>query len=236
MTDTATPPSPSRASLAPLAPALLITVLVLLVLALANRKPSVPEPSPELKPISLTSGAVPKAESPAATPTVGAADFSALLPAAAPAPITKLPVQEPPLKLHLEMAQMVQKHYSHRDLGAFRAHAGGFGVSGLFDVDEPVQSVFIPGNLFPDELVRAGIVKGTVTVALLVDENGRVTVKRVLSATHPALIKPVVESLSRATYSVSFRNGRPTKVIINRAVNFSADEMKIRLLAPKSLR
>ncbi len=123
----------------------------------------------------------------------------------------------------LDLATM-NMPYSSLDAAAMRrSHAGTLGTVSLADIDSPLQSVFIPPNLFPDELIKRGVTSGTVKVIMEVDARGRATVKEVLGCTHPELIAPVVQSVNQAIYTAPLKNGRPAVVTIARSVNFNAD-------------
>lgn len=215
-----------------LAAAITTSLAILLLLAVANRQTERP-PQPDLgTPVALQSVTLPANETQAVQSREGPADLSSLLPAIAPVVPVRLAIEPQAPEIQVSLAQMLQKRYSHRDLARFRSHAGGFGVSSLFDVDEPVQSVFIPPNHFPDNLLAAGVIEGSVYVVIMIDERGRASVRRVLGASHPELVAPVVDSINRAVYSVPVQNGRPTKVLITRQVVFRAGEQSLLLVEP----
>ncbi len=136
-------------------------------------------------------------------------------------------VDTPAVDLSVDLSQMLEWRYSYADLGKTGSQAGSFGVSNFADVDEKVQNIIIPPKLFPEELIDAGIVQGRVVVTMLIDEKGRATVKNVLSSTHPTFVPMVVEAMRRSLFSIPMRDGKPTKVLINRVVVFNADPARV---------
>lgn len=207
--------------------AVLLTLLVLLLLTLATRQ-SLPPPVEE-QPIALSfeSVQIPEQKPSAAAPAT-AGDLSALLPRPQTPVPPELRVESTPLDIPVDMASMLQMRYSYQDLGSARSVNVAFGMSNLANIDEPVENVIIPPNLFPTSLIDQGIYEGNVIVTLTIDEKGRAKVKTVISASHPELVAPVVDSLSQALFTSPTRDGRPTKVMIRRNVIFKADPERVR--------
>ena len=216
-----------KTRISPAAGAVLLTLASLFLLTLANRSPVQQAPITDQGRVNLQSIYVPTTTTEVPT-TSSSSNLSSMLPSEAPSVVTKLTVKPQPLNIEIDTSQMLQMRYSYDDLNAASRLGSTFGVSNLVDVEDPVQNVVIPPNLFPESLIEAGVYQGRVNVVILVDERGRATVKRVLAATHPELVDPVVGSINRAVYTVPIRNGKPTKVLITRAVNFKARDERIR--------
>ena len=216
-----------KTRISPAAGAVLLTLACLFLLTLANRGPAEQAPKTDMGKVSLQSIYVPTSTTEVPT-TSATSNLSSMLPSKAPSVVTELKVKPQPLNIEIDTSQMLQMRYSYEDLNAASRLGSTFGISNLVDVEDPVQNVVIPPNLFPESLIEDGVYQGRVNLVIIVDERGRATVKRVLSSTHPELVDPVVESINRAVYTVPIRNGKPTKVMITRAVNFSAREERIR--------
>lgn len=67
---------------------------------------------------------------------------------------------------------------------------------------------------FPAELARRGVDRGTVVLEVELDERGRVSVRRVVSATHTELIAPARRVAASASFTPPTRNGKAVKSIM----------------------
>jgi hypothetical protein len=219
-------PDELKTRLSPLMGAILLTLALLFLLTLANRGPVERAPQADKGQVVMQSINVPDPTTEVSSATKSP-NLSSLIPKEAPAVIAELKVEPQRLDIDIEVSQMLQMRYAYDDLNAPARMGATFGISTLVDVDDPVQNVVIPPNLFPESLIERGIYEGQVNLTILVDERGRATVKRILAATHPELVDPVVKSVNRAVYTVPIRNGKPTKVLITRAVKFKAREDRI---------
>jgi hypothetical protein len=209
--------------LSPTLTALALALVVLLLLALVNRRPGHARALAD--PGTVTFGTVDVPDNAAASQDAPSqTDLSAMLPTPVSLLSPRIDLEPQPLEVSLNATEMIEKRYSYSDLGRISSHHGRFGLSGLSDIDEPVQSVFIPPNTFPQSLVAEGVREGKATVVIEIDEQGRAKVRRVLNSSHPELIAPIVESMNQARYSAPLRHGKPTKVVLTRVVLFSAAE------------
>lgn len=203
-----------------------LTLALLLLLAFAHRKPI-----PSL-PVSNSIGIRletinPQEESSTQATRSAAPNLASLLSPVKLATVSPIEIQKPSVDVSVDLSEMLEWRYSYADMGSSSAQTGSFGVSHFADVDGAVQNIVIPPKLFPDELIDAGITEGRTMVKLLIDEKGHVTVQAVLSSTHPSFVPIVVEAMNRSVYSIPVRDGRPTKVIIYRAVIFNADPQHV---------
>ncbi len=88
----------------------------------------------------------------------------------------------------------------------------------------PVKSVYPAGELdgkptlrnnpsppFPRELTRRGITQGRAVLDIEIDASGRVTVRGVVSVTHPELRSMALEAARRARFTTPKKDGKPVR-------------------------
>lgn len=67
---------------------------------------------------------------------------------------------------------------------------------------------------FPSSLARQGVSKGTVVFEVELSTAGSVSIRRVVSSTHPDLVTPARRVASGARFTPPKRNGQPVKAIM----------------------
>ncbi len=67
---------------------------------------------------------------------------------------------------------------------------------------------------FPSSLSRQGVTRGTVTFEVELSTSGSVSVRRVVSSTHPELVAPARRVASGARFTPPKKNGQPVKAIM----------------------
>jgi hypothetical protein len=67
---------------------------------------------------------------------------------------------------------------------------------------------------FPSSLARKGVTRGTVTFEVELSTSGSVSIRRVVSATHPELVTPARRVASGARFTAPKRNGQAVKAIM----------------------
>jgi len=70
-----------------------------------------------------------------------------------------------------------------------------------------------PYARYPASLLRRGVRYGTVLLEIAISPSGRVNVRRVLSSSHPGLIRMATSFASRSQFTVPRKNGRPVTAI-----------------------
>jgi len=81
------------------------------------------------------------------------------------------------------------------------------------ELDSRPRLRYAPSITYPTELLRQGIKHGRVVVEVTIDTSGRVSVRRVLSSTHPRFSSLARSVASRSRYTTPTKNGRPVKAI-----------------------
>jgi TonB family protein len=67
---------------------------------------------------------------------------------------------------------------------------------------------------FPSSLARQGVSKGTIVFEVELSTSGSVSVRRVVSSTHPDLVAPARRVASGARFTPPKRNGQAVKAIM----------------------
>ena len=67
---------------------------------------------------------------------------------------------------------------------------------------------------FPSSLARKGVSRGTVTFEVELSTSGSVSIRRVVSSTHPELVSPARRVASGARFTPPRKNGQPVKAIM----------------------
>ena len=67
---------------------------------------------------------------------------------------------------------------------------------------------------FPSTLARKGVSRGTVVFEVELSTSGAVSVRRVVSSTHPELVSPARRVASGARFTPPRKNGQPVKAIM----------------------
>jgi len=67
---------------------------------------------------------------------------------------------------------------------------------------------------FPSSLARQGVSRGPVVLEVELSTSGSVSVRRVVSSTHPDLVTPARRVASGARFTPPKRNGQPVKAIM----------------------
>lgn len=80
------------------------------------------------------------------------------------------------------------------------------------ELQQPPRLVYAPTINYPAQLYRQGIRQGTVEMLILIDEEGRVSVERVLSTTHPAFEELARRVAERSRFSVTCVDDKAVKV------------------------
>lgn len=68
---------------------------------------------------------------------------------------------------------------------------------------------------FPNSLARKGVTRGTVTLEVELSTSGSVSIRRVVSSTHPELNIAARRVASGARFTAPKKNGRPVKAIMH---------------------
>ncbi|MEP4048362.1 MAG: TonB family protein, partial [Luteolibacter sp.] len=67
---------------------------------------------------------------------------------------------------------------------------------------------------FPSSLARQGVTRGTVTFEVELSTSGSVSIRSVISSTHPELVTPARRVASGARFTPPMKNGQPVKAIM----------------------
>jgi TonB family protein len=79
------------------------------------------------------------------------------------------------------------------------------------ELDGSPRLIHHPSVSFPTGLASQGVRAGTVTLEVELNESGRVSVRRVLSSTHPELVSPARYVAQGSRYTPPKRNGMAVK-------------------------
>lgn len=91
------------------------------------------------------------------------------------------------------------------------------------DLSQPPRYLTTPRLIYPKELIRRGILRGTVILLIEIDEKGKAKPLEVVSADYPQLIREAMNIVTKTPFTVPMVNGAPKKV---------TGEWKITLQAP----
>ena len=80
------------------------------------------------------------------------------------------------------------------------------------DLAQAPRAVYLPRFDFPRALIRKGINSGTLVIQVLIDENGKTTVEKIISSTQPDLTEPAKRLAARARFSIPKIEGKAVKV------------------------
>lgn len=189
--------------------ALLLTGLLFMVIPLS--KLLMPEPEIDTVIREITRLAPPPPKAPPSPPDLQQPDT-------APEPEFQPPLPE----ISLQQLQLSLQPGMSDALG-IDVGIGGFNTQidilkeaeRIFTFEELQQAPHIisaPTINYPDTLRRRGITRGNVEMIILIDEQGRVTVEKILSSTHPDFEPIAREVARRSRFSISTINGEPVKV------------------------
>ena len=67
---------------------------------------------------------------------------------------------------------------------------------------------------FPSSLARKGVTSGTVTFEVELSTSGSVSIRRVISSTHPELVSPARRVASSARFTAPTRGGQRVKAVM----------------------
>lgn len=150
-----------------------------------------------------------------------------------PRRIPTLAVDPMPLELQVDVAQVLEQRDTLEYLMSQRDLYGAFGSVRLQGTDSVPRSLYMPPNLFPEELKKQGIYFGKVLLILEISERGIPTVRKVVDADYPELVDPVIQSVENAIYSRPLRHGKPIRTIIKSTIHFrsgsTGDNLEVNL-------
>lgn len=137
-------------------------------------------------------------------------------------------LSEPPPPLDLSQLEMaLNPGMGGEFAGAFSVD--GFDVAGdaqseimtfeLSDLDERPRLVSGSPPRYPQDLLRQRV-EGVVRLRVMLDENGRVQVQSVLSATRSAFEQPAIVAAESFRYTPPTKNGQPARAVFNLPIHF----------------
>lgn len=103
------------------------------------------------------------------------------------------------------------------------AQAGGTDAFSVADLERrPEMLAAVPPN-YPESLRRARV-EGSVTLAFLLDENGRVQDPRVETSTHPEFEAPALEAIRKWRFKPGYKDGQPVRTHLRQTIRFRMPE------------
>ena len=81
------------------------------------------------------------------------------------------------------------------------------------ELDSKVRLVNRPSATYPSSQLRRGVREGRVVLEVAISTSGRVSVRRVISSSHPDFSTMARSFASRARFTVPKKNGRPVTAI-----------------------
>jgi hypothetical protein len=174
----------------------------------AETPPDAPPPPPDLTEVSAipdpTRVPIPRANVPMDI-TAPVEDFFTDL---APAPLPVAPKPSPP-KQQGSSQQFFEKDENYRPKPpVVKSHYSASELDGT-------PSLLRHGSAsFPSSLARKGVTRGTVTFEVELSTSGSVSIRSVVSATHPELVAPARRVASGARFTPPKRNGQSVKAIM----------------------
>ncbi|MEM0969481.1 MAG: energy transducer TonB, partial [Verrucomicrobiota bacterium] len=81
------------------------------------------------------------------------------------------------------------------------------------ELDSRPRLRYAPTASFPAQLRKQGVTQGHATVEVLISASGNVSVRRVLSSSHPEFSSLARSVASRSRFTAPTKNGRPVKAI-----------------------
>jgi len=127
----------------------------------------------------------------------------------APAPLPIPPKSSPP-KLRVASQQFFKKEQNYRPSAAPVAKSH-YQTS---ELDGTPRLLRHGSASFPSSLARQGITRGTVTFEVELSTSGSVSIRRVVSSTHPELVASARRVASGARFTPPRKNGQPVKAIM----------------------
>ena len=168
--------------------------------------PEAPPPPPSLTQISQvpdpTRVAVPKADVPLDLKMPVDSFFTDVEPAPLPQPVVRKAPPAPRPKPTVQPrpkappAPVAKSHYS------------------IGELDGKPRLIRHGSAQFPSSLARRGVSQGTVVFEVELSERGRVSVRRVISASHSELVAPARRIASSASFTAPTRRGQRVKAIM----------------------
>lgn len=92
---------------------------------------------------------------------------------------------------------------------------------GLAELDQLPQLISSPKTRFPPSLTRRGIRKATVELDVLIDENGRVTLRSVRANPYPELQPLIDQVVRKSRFTSPTKEGQPVRAVFTWPVEFS---------------
>ena len=94
-------------------------------------------------------------------------------------------------------------------------------VFSLSELDQRPRPVYQPSPRYPPDLQRKGV-EGTVTVAFIVDSDGRVARAKVQKSTHPGFERAALKAVKRWKFEPGKRDGKAVQFRMRVPITFSA--------------
>lgn len=108
------------------------------------------------------------------------------------------------------------------DLRAATTQEGGEGADAfdVSDLERRPEPVAQTAPAYPRELAKARV-EGTVTMAFVIDETGKVEDPRVEASSRPEFEKPALEAIRRWRFKPGEREGKPVRTFVKQPFRFS---------------
>lgn len=168
--------------------------------------PDAPPPPPSLTSVSdipdPTRVPIPKADIPLSLETPVDPFFTDVPPSPLPQPVVRKAPPRPktdPVRKPTPKAPPAPATKSHYSVG---------------ELDGKPRLIRHGRAAFPSSLARKGVTQGTVVFEVELSERGRVSVRRVISASHPELVSPARRVASSASFTSPTRRGQRVKAIM----------------------
>ena len=166
--------------------------------------PEEPPPPPALADLSEvpdpTRIPMPKVDVPLDLETPIDSFFTDLAPAPLPQPVVRTapakPRPSPPVRRPTPPPTPAKSHYS------------------IGELDARPRLLRHGSAAFPPSLARRGVTRGTVTFEVELSTTGQVSVRSVISSTHPELVAPARRVAQSARFTPPTRRGQPVRAIM----------------------
>jgi hypothetical protein len=91
-------------------------------------------------------------------------------------------------------------------------------VKSLDRIPEVISSKFVPP---PKEIIRMGIKRIPTEVEIIIDQQGKPFIKRIIDPIYPEMIETIREWVKHARFTVPKKNGLPVQAVYSYKINFN---------------
>lgn len=193
--------------------ALVVSLLMLLMLFLETRGLTKPEETFTIRQIELALPPPPKPPPPLNTRQQQSESATPSIDLIGPGEGPALSYSENPRLALVKLQEIKQPKFDTSSLNLQKTLAVDFPVFEVNELDKVPRLVSNNRISFPRELTRRGLDRIETKVEIIIDQNGRAFVRKIIDPGYPEMIEVIRKAINDSRFTIPTKDGRPVQAV-----------------------